>query len=175
VRWPADGHGARVTAPVSTRRAWHTALEAAGAAPPLGAADPNADVRGLSLARGGAADGGAAFAEAYPPVTLLRLLERRAPQLINRLRLRETRRAVYADGWKLVTVGDAVEALFDTDADPTDARDLASAHPHQAGRLHARLEAFTAAQAARAQGDSPLTAQADDAIIASLRALGYIE
>lgn len=176
VRWPGGaGRGERVTAPVSTRRVYHTALEAADAAALLDAADPNADTGGLSLARAGGADGGAAFAEAYPPVTLLRLLERRAPHLIARLRLRETRRAVYAAGWKLVTVGADVEGLFETGADPADAHNLAAARPEQVADLQSRLDAFTAALAARANGDGPLPAQADAAITASLRALGYIE
>lgn len=176
VRWPGGaGRAARAAGPVSTRRVYHTALEAAGVTPPLDAADPNADVRGLSLARGGAADDGAAFAEAYPPVTLLRLLEKRAPRLIERLRLGETRRAVVAEGWKLVTVGGAAEALFNAADDPADAHNLALARPEQVARLMSRLGAFTAALAARADGDSPLPAQADATITASLRALGYIE
>ncbi|MGQ9888821.1 MAG: sulfatase, partial [Aggregatilineales bacterium] len=44
VRWPGGaGRGTRVAQPVSTRRIYHTALEAAGVIPPLDAADPNAN------------------------------------------------------------------------------------------------------------------------------------
>lgn len=179
VRWPGGlGRGARVTAPVSTRRIYHTALEAAGAAPPLDAADPNADVQGLSLTRALAgeadADSGAAFAEAYPPGTMVRLLERRVPHLVERLRLRDTRRAVYTEGWKLAAVGDVVEGLFHLASDPGERHDLAAAEPERAVALMARLQAFVAAQAMQSNGGA-LPAQADAAITASLRALGYIE
>ncbi|MGQ9889415.1 MAG: hypothetical protein ACUVSX_13115, partial [Aggregatilineales bacterium] len=137
-----------------------------------------ANVRGLSLARALAgdadADCGAAFAEAYPPGTLLRLLERRAPDLVERLCLRQTRRAVYADGWKLAAVDNAVEGLFYLASDPAENRDLAAAEPDRAASLLARLQAFVAAQAAQSSG-SALLARTEAAIVASLRALGYIE
>lgn len=180
VRWPGGaGRGTRLVKPVSTRRIYHTALEAAGVTPPLDAADPNANVRGLSLARALAgevdADGGAAFAEAYPPGTLLRLLERRSPDLVERLRLRQARRAVYADGWKLAAVGDTVEGLFHLASDPAESRNLAAAEPDCAASLRVRLEAFIAAQAAQSNNRGALPEQADAAIVASLRALGYIE
>lgn len=163
---------------VSTRRLFHTILDAAGVEPPLDRADPNADVARLSLLPllDGAADGegGIAFSEAFAPLTYVHLLERRSPALLERLGLRETRRAVYQGDYKLVLRGDQVAACYDVAADPDELHDIRAAESERIADMRARVEAFVrVAELSRA--DSPRTVPVSAEVVEHLRALGYIE
>lgn len=173
----------RVAASVSTRRVFHTVLDAARMTPPLDEADPNANVHGLSLlpsSRGGSWLNGAnaepdlAFAEAIPPHTFLRLIQNRQPHLIERLGLNQTRRAVYQGARKLATVGDSVEALFDVQADPQETRNLADQQADLTSDLLRQLDAFVLA-AEHYRVDGPAYHKVSDGVVANLRALGYFE
>ena len=164
--------GQRVSAAVSTRRIFHTALAAAGLSAPLDEAEPEADVAGLTLAR--AAEGcdsdGPVFSEAWPPETLLALLRRRNPELLRRRRLDEVRRAMHSGRHKLLLCGDDVEALYDLQDDPLEQNDLAAQQPQLAASLRRQmLAALPAAQSRAAAGDI------DAGVAGTLRALGYIE
>ncbi len=173
--------GKRVQTNVSTRRIFHTVLQAASVKPPLDEADPNADVDGLSLARATNcqpdSEGGIAFSEAYPPQTFLSVLRHRNPKIIERLTLTQVRRGVYAQSHKLAVVGDRVEGLFDVDSDPAEMHDLAAAQVPVVTELKTRITSFVqAAQAARADGETGFGGDiVTDAVLDNLRALGYIE
>ncbi len=171
--------GRSVPHAVSTRRVFHTVLDAAGVKPPLDAADPNADVAGLSLRRALAddagADGGLAFAEAFPPRTFVSFVRRRAPALVKRLRLDEPRRAVYRGGYKLVVSGDRVEGLYAVQHDPAETTDLAALQPALAAELLALLAAFAGGREPFSPNGGDALGLADAAILDHLRALGYIE
>lgn len=138
--------GARVPTNVSTRRIFHTVLEAAGLRPPLGEADPNADVARLTLANVANghpdAEEGVAYTEAYSPKTILSMLRRRNPAIIERLQLQHVRRGVYAGNYKLTTVGEGVEALYNIDRDPTEACDLSAEYPALVAELQGKIKAF---------------------------------
>ena len=145
--------GQRVSAAVSTRRIFHTALAAAGLSAPLDEADPEADVAGLTLAR--AAEGcdsdGPVFSEAWPPETLLALLRRRNPELLRRRRLGEVRRAMHSGRHKLLLCGDDVEALYDLQDDPREQQRPGGAAT-AAGRESAAADAGGPARSAVARG-----------------------
>ncbi len=176
IRAPDAAAGRRVTGNVSTRRLFHTILDAAGITPPLDDADPNANVAGLSLlnALDGKADAeqGIAFSEAFPPSTFLNVLEHRSPAVVELLRLRQVRRAIYEGDHKLVLAESGVEALFDVADDPAETHDLAADQPAVSAALADQIDAFV-------QGISqPLdtrTAEVDAQIVEQLRALGYVE
>lgn len=174
-RFPA---GKRVSTNVSTRRIFHTALDVAGVAPPLDEADPNADVAGLSLAQAtnGRPDteGGVAFVEAFPPTTIIDLLEHRNPAVLERMRLRQVRRGIYDGVHKLATVGDAVEGVYDTLDDPDELHDMAADNPKLTGLLRRKLAEFTRSED-NSGPDAPGSGKVDDSIVENLRALGYIE
>jgi uncharacterized sulfatase len=174
-RFPA---GKRVPTNVSTRRIFHTALEAASVAPPLDEADPNADVAGLSLARAthGRADteGGVAFAEAFPPTTIIDLLEHRNPAVLERMRLRDVRRGIYDGVHKLTTVDETVEGVYDTLDDPNELRDMAAENPKLTGILQQKLAEFMQADD-ESDSDTSDAGKVDDRVVENLRALGYIE
>ncbi len=177
---PDADAGQRVPVNVSTRRLFHTVLDIAGVKPPLDARDPNADVEGLSLAnflrasdgRGRDAENNSAFSEAYPPTTFLHVLEHRSPAVIERLRLRFARHALYTGDHKMVVDAGRVEGLFDIHADPTEARDAQFDSPTETAALLRTVESFTTGQTIpHAAGDADVTEEVTD----HLRALGYID
>ncbi|MAS34915.1 MAG: sulfatase [Anaerolineaceae bacterium] len=174
-RFPA---GKRVQTNVSTRRIFHTALDMADIQPPLDEADPNADVKNLSLVRAtnGRPDpeAGIAFSEAFPPSTFLSVLEHRNPPVIEQMKLRMVRRGVYEGVHKLAMVHDQVEGLFDTQKDPTEIRDIAAAQPDLTQQLQSRLAQFVQTSAAQNGGNNGF-GEMDQSVEDNLRALGYIE
>ncbi|MCS7070841.1 MAG: sulfatase-like hydrolase/transferase, partial [Anaerolinea sp.] len=163
-----DGGAGRVTAAVSTRRLYHTILYLAG----LG----SAPVEALTLTReiGGSSCVDLPVSEAVPVKTFLHVLEKRNPLVIERMALRETRRAIYAGDHKLIARGDQIEALYDVSADPAETRDLTLTQPAIAVDLQRRLNELTAGE----DDDRTRPAAYDDddaAVLEHLRALGYVE
>lgn len=168
--------GGRVRETVSTRRLFHTLLDLAGVEPPLDAADPNADVAGLSLAGDGWREHDTAFSEAVSPTTFLHALEHRNPASIERLRLRQTRRAIYEGATKLTAVGDEPEALYDTASDPNETYDQRAINPACAEALARKLAAFAAGERPDENEQDDKHEHAFPAVVEEqLRALGYIE
>lgn len=165
--------GQRIDAPVSTRRIFHTLLDAAGVSPevqPTGAPDD------LSLTQIDAG-GGIAFSEAFPPQTFLSVLRYRAPALIDKLQLTQVRRAVLSADLKLTTLGDAPEALYDVKNDPDESRDIAGQHPQAVSALMTQMADFVQDAESLSADVSALAERADltPEMMENLRALGYIE
>ena len=180
--YPADR---RVTNPVSARRIFHSTLEAAGILSANNGAGEiegaPVDVEGLSLAR--ALDrldpeGGAVFTEAYTPHTLIALMENSDQEAIETFRCRSMRRAVYRDNYKLITVGDEPDELFDVIADPGELDNLIDKQPGLVRELNQLLTEFRAESQARrpAQWEGArLRLEDDDSLLERLRALGYVD
>jgi arylsulfatase A-like enzyme len=162
---PDERRGGTIPANVSTRRLYHTLLQAAGV---------RVENRSLLplLENGADPEGGIAFSEAVAPRMFLQVIEHSAPALIERLHLRETRRAVYQGDYKLILRENVVEGLYNVADDSTETRDLAAVEPDRAAALRAHLEAFTRREQS---ADAAQIAPADDEVIEHLRALGYIE
>jgi arylsulfatase A-like enzyme len=176
--------GVRVSSPVSIRRAFHSALEAAGVYPAgngtEGIEGAPVEVERLSLAR--SADGadpedGIVFAEAHTPDTLIALMENLDPAAIETFRCREMRRAVLCDSHKLIEVGEQPDELFDVLDDPGELDNLIEQAPQRAAELdglirafveHARVRRPAAWEAAQQQ------LQVDSALAERLRGLGYL-
>jgi hypothetical protein len=167
-----------VTTNVSTRRIFHTALDLTGQSAPLAEDDPNTSIEALSLARAtnGRPDteSGIAFAEAYPPSTFISVLEHRNPKLIENLNLRQVRRGVYDGDHKLTMVHDRVEGLFDTQADPTEMRDIADQQPTVTQRLKTQINDFVQTETAQRPAVNGMSS-VDEVVEDNLRALGYID
>ena len=179
VRYPAAfPAGKRVQTNVSTRRIFHTVLDAAGITPPLDETDPNANVSELSLrtAVNGRpdAEGGTVFAEAFPPQTFLNVLKHRQPDLIDSLSLKQVRRGIYDGDHKLTMVGTHIDGLFDVSQDPQETASLAAQQPQRAAQMEAQLHRF-AQEAAASRLDGDTFAEVDDEVLAHLRALGYVD
>jgi arylsulfatase A-like enzyme len=170
--------GIRVGTNVSTRRIFHTVLDAAGIVPPLDEADPNAQVAELTLARSTNgrpdAEGNMAFAEAFPPQTFLNVMKHRSPHLIEPLNLRQVRRGVYDGEHKLTTIGAQIDGLFDVTTDPNEVQSIAHQQPEVARQLRQRLDAFTR-EVSQQRTDDGDFGKVDGEVMNHLRALGYIE
>ena len=174
--------GKRVSSTVSTRRVFHSILEATSTMPGEQSVErAPIDVEELSLTgtlNGSAPDERIVFAEAYTPDTLLTLMENENPTAIDTFRCRSMRRAAYEGRHKLITVGDEPDELFDVIDDPGETHNLLAEHPDKAARLHDALNDF----AKEAEGRRPANWESarrvsmdDDEIAERLRALGYIE
>ena len=176
IRAPNYPAGKRVSGNVSTRRLFHTILDMAGMTTPLDESDPNADVVALSLSKAvsGAADseGGMAFSEAFPPSTFLNVLEHRSPAVVERMRLRQVRRAIYDGDQKLIMRETQVESLFNVAADPAETHNLLADQPGQIEALERKINSFVQTMG---QPADVRTAEADEKVVEQLRALGYIE
>lgn len=158
--------GKRISDNLSTRRIYHTLLDAAGVCPDEPLALWNTTT-----------EGNTAYSEAFPPQTFLSVMRYRNPALIDALNLTQVRRAVYHEASKLTLVGGEIDALYDLTNDPHEVNNLAAEHPSITGALHGMLDNFVT-QAAQ-QRDA-LAALAEDAaltpqMLEHLRALGYIE
>ncbi len=182
VRYPPDyPAGTRVTHPVSTRRIFHTVLDAAGVST-LSRGEGELDVRPLSLRQsvnGGDRGGDWAWSEVYPIQTVVRLIERRHPDAIARHRCLAVRRAIYDGTQKLLTVdGDAAE-LYDVQADPAEAHNRIDAEPETAERLDRQLKQLLAEAGTGSAFDSSIPGQFSldhsRRVRQRLRRLGYIE
>ncbi|MGC9357395.1 MAG: sulfatase [Anaerolineae bacterium] len=180
VRYPRlYPEGVRVSTPVSTRRVFHSALEATALDPEAAFGDAPVDVAGLSLARSvnGEPDpeGGVVFAEAFTPHTLLTLMENDDPEAIEYYRCRSMRRAVYREQYKLIEVGDAPDELFDVVRDPGELVNLMDREPEVAEDLDAILRGFvTEAESRRPAELASAQVSLEGDLEERLRGLGYL-
>ena len=174
--------GRRVPSTVSTRRVFHSVLEATTVTPPEETLDQAPiDIEGLSLTtdlNGSAPQESMVFAEAYTPDTLLTLMENENPTAIDAFRCRSMRRAAYEGRHKLITVGDQPDELFDLVDDPRETHNILDQYPEKADRLHEALVNF----AKQAEERRPTNWEAkrkvdldNEEIAERLRALGYID
>jgi len=175
--------GKRISTPVSTRRVFHTALEAAGVSP-ANAQSTAEEARNLSLTRslnGSDPEQGIVFTEAFPQKTLLALMENKAPKVIDAFRCRATRRAIFSsslDSYKLITIDNQPEELFDVNTDPPELCNLISEQPQIAVALERLLKGEIAKAEARRPTSLPpssFSLNNDKNLADRLRGLGYIE
>ncbi len=176
--------GERVSKLVSTRRLFHSILEAAGVFPNGNGTNGRGapiDVEGLSLARSVAGldpEDETVFTEAYTPDTLLALMENMDPAAIDTFRCRLMRRAVYQGRYKLITVGDRPDELFNVIDDPGETRNLLDQRHRKASELEHILHIFVEQAEKRRPGNWEASRQLaldDEALVDRLRSLGYIE
>jgi uncharacterized sulfatase len=186
VRYPRlYSAGERISQHVSTRRIFHTVLEAAGVYPThnnaTDAEGAPVDVRTWSLARalnGTDPEAGKTFTEAYTPDTLLALMENNDPEAIDTFRCREMRRAVYKDRYKLITVGEQPDELFDVIDDPGERHNVIAGHPQIVDELLHLLSDYVAGAKARRPESwqtERLSLESNKELASRLRGLGYIE
>jgi uncharacterized sulfatase len=174
--------GKRIGHIVSTRRLFHTIMEAAGIEP--GAI--HGSTRNLSLTRsiGGLETepaGEKIVTEAYPPMNFLNVMEVNHPEVVERFRVRETRRAIYDRRGKLITIGDKPDEFFDVLNDPLEATNLLErpyGHENDLIGLERDLEDFVATQEAVRDGTAApgrIDYSDNPELLERLRGLGYIE
>jgi len=120
------------------------------------------------------AEEGVAYTEAYPPKTILSMLRRRNPAIIERLQLQHVRRGVYAGNYKLTTVGESVEGLYAVDSDPAERCDVACEYPELVAELQHKIDKFVA-EAKRQRADGDTSGEINAELEEHLRALGYMD
>ncbi|MEA3406982.1 MAG: sulfatase [Chloroflexota bacterium] len=182
IRLPGQGEGTRVTAPVSTRRLFHTILDTAGVEQIETAYGEPLSIKDESLSRvaeTGADDGSVVFSEAYAPEFALKAMETRKPAVIERMHCRSTYRAAIDRMHKLVDIEGVGERFFSLNTDPREEESALTRYVDAEGArsLRARLKSFlqnAMACSPRLQGRQ--TADTDDAALRQrLRHLGYME
>ncbi len=168
LHWPKQIAPQTVATPVSTRRVFHTMLNAAG------------DTQSLSLTNtidGKDPEHETVFAEIYPPLNFVSALEHRQPELLERFRCTATRRAIVQKDWKLVTVDDSADELFALAQDPKELDNRIEQHPTETQALNIQLDQFT--QMVETQKEDVTAGDTfdlqDERILQQLRGLGYIE
>lgn len=187
LHWPAQWrNGRRVETPVSTRRIFHTVLDAAGDLPDnLPNFEPN-DAHRLSLQHtllGRDPERGTAFSEVYPPLNFVKAIEQRQPHLLASFRCLATRRAVVRpagernEPFKLIHVNGRSDELFNLHEDPRELNDVRAQRPSTVALLDQQVQQM--AETAVKQRDQ-LTAesvdmQVDEQLTRRLRGLGYLD
>lgn len=194
LHWPGQIRPHRVTTPVSTRRVYHTVLEATGRLPNIPRLNPD-DVKSLSLRQtlaGHDPENGTAFSEIYPPLNFVRAIESRQPHLLEQFRCLSLRRSVVgsaslgklpaeigaasADSFKLIQVDNEPDELFDLTHDPLELESVLAERPSLIPPLNQQINQM--AQKAKIQREHLATGgtiEMDESLLQQLRGLGYIE
>lgn len=179
IRYPKKyPSGQRISTPISTRRIFHTALEAAGIRPASDSLCEDLEVLNLAqTVNGPDPEGGIVFSEAYTPETLLTMMKGEKAGVIEAFRCNQMRRAAYQGDYKLITVGGKPDELFDVTNDPDELTNLIDDKPTLATELNDLLTKFVlAADMRRPDNREMVRVDLDEETIAErLRGLGYIE
>jgi len=177
IRYPGQRAAHRVSQPLSATRIFHTVLDVAGGEPWGNGHVTEGDIKALSLARVSEESQGPVFSEAYPPDTVLEMMESHVPALIDTFHARSTVRAVYQNQYKLIDAEGAYQRLYALDADPKECCSLdAQANAGRISDLSSQLETFVDAARERrpenwSRSQAGLT---DEAVLERLRGLGYL-
>lgn len=176
----------RVQTPVSTRRVFHTILDAVGRLPDLPNLDP-VQVHGLTLMgtiNGRDPEQGTAYSEIYPPLTFVRAIEKRQPQLLDAYRCLSVRRAVVrkanGDGqdsvFKLIQVDEEADELFDLKADPWESDNVLAERPSTSHLLDSDIQRISkSVEQQRKNLSVGKEVDIDENLMQRLRGLGYID
>ncbi|MCP4422966.1 MAG: sulfatase [Chloroflexi bacterium] len=173
----------RISSPVSTRRVYHTILDAAGlsAVSPL-AADDAAGLTLLQTVNGRDPEKHTVYSEIYPPLNFVRAIENHRPELIAPYRCLATRRAVVqGDGrsavLKHIHVDGEPDELFNLTADPLELSDKMDEMSAEASALTQHIHRMTQTverhRAALTAGSA--VNLEDERLLQQLRGLGYVD
>ncbi|MEN9231708.1 MAG: sulfatase [Thermostichus sp. DG02_5_bins_236] len=190
--------GQRITTPVSTRRLFHTLLEAAGFSPSLSLSQNRPfqlslklrrEIARLSLTRtlaGEDPEQGTVLSEAFPPHILIRAMENRDDQLLQERACYATRRALYEGSTKLIQTGE-IPSLYNLETDTEELRDLLSAGAWDTDsgsslstwltRLQQGLRQWLEWAESRRPASAPrkVDVESDAELVRRMQELGYLE
>ncbi len=132
INWPDHGpKTGRVETPISTRRVFHTMVNASGHGQEHADSDVIEEARHLSLEAsviGPDPEEGTAISEIYPPLNFVKAIEQRQPHLLEQFRCLSERRAIVKSGkmntHKLIRVDRKPDQLFDLAYDPLELQNV---------------------------------------------------
>jgi uncharacterized sulfatase len=174
--------GARVAHNVSTRRIFHTILDAAGV--PFEAYGHTAQEFSLARSAQGAhkePEDEYVVAEGFPPQNFINVMEMTNSGAIERFRVRKMRRAIYDGDIKLMTVGNQPDELFNIRTDPAEVTNLLDnpfGYENDLLRLEKKLQEFIILSEAHRDGVASaghIDYSNNPELLERLRGLGYIE
>jgi len=188
IRLPGQTYGKTHSTPCSTRRLFHTVLDAAGISTVETPYGRTVDVCGQSLltARPSTKPIPPIISEAYVPEFALTAMQNHKPGLIEALACDKTRWSILEDTYKLIRIQGVRDELYHRSNDPMEehALKLNGSHPsthndaeQQAERLRQQLSAFIeVARQHSPNGGATQKADLEDELVQErLRGLGYIE
>ena len=177
VRFPGGEHrGIRVQEAVSTRRIFHTILDAAG----LPFDDPLGTINQLSLRSAAghkAPRDELVISEAYSPANFVSVIERRDPEVLVPYQCLSLWQAVYKNSDKLITVDREPDKFYALDSDPGEQSNLIRSS-NRGSDLFQQLSDFLTSQREYAHAAHFADSYSEDEeaeIREHLRALGYTE
>ena len=145
-------------------------------------------MHGLTLANtvnGHDPEQGVAYSEVYPPLTFVKAIEKRQPELLEAYRCLSVRRAVVqqigedeaaAKAHKLIQVDEKLDELFDLADDPLESVNVLAKRPSVAEPMQKELGRWvTAVSQQKNQVDAGSQIELDESMTRRLRALGYID
>ena len=156
---------------VSTRRLFHTILDAAGLATEA------EQTLSLIPKQQASTEIDYVFAEAIPPQNVVNLMQKRQPELVRDRACDQPRRAVWMGAHKLIETGATAIELYDVCADPQETLNISAILPENVEVLQDCLQAF----AGEMQGYGTLvssrraTGYDDPEVQRRLQDLGYLE
>lgn len=155
--------------PVSTRRVFHTVLEASGLA--------HGSERNLTLATAPSADPdrGVVFSEAVPLQNVINLMRQSQPEQVTERGFDQIRRAAISGDYKLIRLGNRDQELYNLADNPDETLNLFDLLPEQVEVLSEQLTAFINQTNATAAVAGQVSANDDPLVQQRLQDLGYLE
>ncbi|NER78837.1 MAG: sulfatase [Leptolyngbya sp. SIO1D8] len=121
---------------VSTRRLFHTVLDA------VGLAISNEQALSLIPQQQTTSEADYVFAEAIPPQNVVNLMQKRQPDLVRDRACDQPRRAVWMGSHKLIETGEESIELYDVREDPQETLNISAILPENVEVLQECLQAF---------------------------------
>jgi arylsulfatase A-like enzyme len=186
VKWP-DNHpkAEQIEMPVSTRRVFHTMLNAARG----GLEDIEEDVfeeaNRLTLERsvdGRDPEQNTAISEIYPPLNFVKAIEQRQPQLLEQFQCLAERRAIIRAGnvstHKLIRLARNPDQLFDLNNDPQELNDVRKSNQSLVDDLDYQLTDIVnklLIEGENQPAKPDINLENDSQLLQRLRGLGYVD
>ena len=181
IQWPDRlSRPDRVTTPVSTRRVFHTMLDAAGCS--NCGLDEAGELTLLQTINGHDPEQNTAYSEIYPPMNFVRALENNQPELLEAFRCLAVRRSAVCGSdsrlaRKLIQVDEQPDELFNLTADPLELQDELVQFPEETAVLNREIKRMvqTAKIKRGSLGVGTAVDLEDKQLRQQLRGLGYLD